>query len=56
MTKPAHTTPPPDAAARSELPQISDIVRSAFHHFANPLVLQITAFWGRAIARSAPAQ
>ena len=25
-------------------PQIADMVRSAFHHSANPLVLQITAF------------
>jgi hypothetical protein len=28
----------------SESPHIADIVRSAFHHSANPLVLQITAF------------
>jgi len=28
----------------SESPQIADMVRSAFHHSANPLVLQITAF------------
>jgi hypothetical protein len=28
----------------SESPQIADIVRRAFHHSANPLVLQITAF------------
>jgi len=28
----------------SELPQVADIVRSAFHHLANPLVLRITAF------------
>jgi hypothetical protein len=33
----------------SELPPTADIVRNAFHHFANPLVLQITAFWVRAI-------
>ena len=33
----------------SELPQVADIVRSAFHHSANPLVLRITAFWVRAI-------
>jgi hypothetical protein len=32
----------------SELPQVADIVRSAFDHLANPLVLQITAFWARA--------
>jgi hypothetical protein len=34
----------------SELPQLADIVRSAFDHLANPLVLRITAFWVRAIA------
>jgi hypothetical protein len=28
----------------SELPQVADIVRSAFHHLANPLALRITAF------------
>ena len=28
----------------SESPQITDIVRSAFHHSAHLLVLQITAF------------
>lgn len=33
----------------SELPQVADIVRSAFHHLANPLVLQITVFWVPAI-------
>jgi hypothetical protein len=33
----------------SELPQVADIVRSAFHHLANPFVLRITAFWVRAI-------
>ena len=33
----------------SELPQVADIVRSAFDHLANPLALQITAFWARAI-------
>ena len=32
----------------SELPQVADIVRSAFHHLANPFVLRITAFWARA--------
>ena len=31
----------------SELPQVADIVRSAFDHLANPLVVQITAFWAR---------
>jgi hypothetical protein len=39
-----------------ESPQIAEIVRSAFHHSANPLVLQITAFWVRAIPGSALAQ
>jgi hypothetical protein len=33
----------------SGLPQIADIVRSAFHHLATPLVLRITAFWVRTI-------
>lgn len=33
----------------SESPQIADIVRSTFHHSANPLVLQITPLWVRAI-------
>ena len=33
----------------SELPQVADIVRSAFDHLENPLVLRITAFWVRAI-------
>ena len=33
----------------SESPQIADIVRSAFHHSANPLVLRIAAFLVRAI-------
>jgi hypothetical protein len=33
----------------SELPQLADIVRSAFDHLENPLVLRITAFWVRAI-------
>jgi len=33
----------------SALPQVADIVRSAFHHLANSLVLQITAFWVQAI-------
>ena len=33
----------------SELAQVADIVRSVFDHLANPLVLQITAFWARAI-------
>jgi hypothetical protein len=40
----------------SELLQIADIVRSAFHSSANPLVLQITAFWVRAIPRRTLAQ
>ena len=40
----------------SELPQVADIVRSAFDHLANPLVLRITAFWVRAIPCSAVAQ
>ena len=31
-----------------ELLQIADIVRSAFHDFANLLVLQITVLWVRA--------
>ena len=35
----------------SELLQLADIVRSAFHYSANLLVLQITAFWVRAIPR-----
>jgi hypothetical protein len=35
----------------SELLQIAAIVRSAFHYLANPLVLQITAFWVHAIPR-----
>jgi hypothetical protein len=33
----------------SELPQLADIVRSAFDHLENRLVLRITAFWVRAI-------
>jgi hypothetical protein len=33
----------------SELPQVADIVRRAFDHLANPLVLRITAFWVGAI-------
>src|SRR6516165_3336916 len=33
----------------SALPQVADIARTAFDHLANPLVLQITAFWARAI-------
>ena len=33
----------------SELPQLADIVRSAFDHLENPLVLRISAFWVRAI-------
>jgi len=28
----------------SELPQLADIVRSAFDHLENPLVSRITAF------------
>src|ERR1700747_1448484 len=32
-------------------PRVADIVRSAFDHLANPLVLQITAFWARANSR-----
>jgi hypothetical protein len=39
----------PNGYMFSELPQIADIVRSAFHHLANPPVLQITAFWVRVI-------
>jgi hypothetical protein len=34
----------PSECMFSESPQIADMVRSAFHHSANPLVLQITAF------------
>ena len=34
----------------SELPQVADIVRSAFDYLANPLVLQITAFSARTIS------
>jgi len=41
----------PSEYMSSELLQIADIVRSAFHHSANLLVLQITAFWVRAIPR-----
>ena len=33
----------------SGLPQVADIARTAFHSSASPLVLQITAFWVRAI-------
>jgi hypothetical protein len=33
----------------SELPQLADVVRSAFDHLENPLVLRIKAFWVRAI-------
>jgi hypothetical protein len=33
----------------SELPQVADIAKSAFHHLASLLVSQITAFWVRAI-------
>jgi len=33
----------------SELPQLADVVRSAFDHLENSLVLRITAFWVRAI-------
>ena len=33
----------------SALPQVSDIDRSAFDLWRRPLVLQITAFWVRAI-------
>ena len=33
----------------SELAQVADIVRSAFDHLENRLVLRITAFWLRAI-------
>jgi hypothetical protein len=40
----------------SELPQVADIVRSAFDHLANPFVLRITAFWVRAIPGLALAQ
>jgi hypothetical protein len=40
----------------SESPHIADIVRSAFHHSANPLVLQITAFRVRAVPCSPAAQ
>ena len=29
----------------SELPQLADVVRSAFDHLENSLVLRITAFW-----------
>jgi hypothetical protein len=35
----------------SELPQVADIARTAFHYSASPLVLRITAFWVRAIQR-----
>ncbi len=41
----------PSEYMSSELLQIPDIVRSAFHYSANLLVLQITAFWVRAIPR-----
>jgi hypothetical protein len=34
----------PSECMFSESPQIADMVGSAFHHSANPLVLQITAF------------
>jgi hypothetical protein len=40
----------------SELPQVADIVRSAFHYLANPLVLRITTFWVRAIPDGTLAQ
>jgi hypothetical protein len=33
----------------SALPQVADIDRSVFHLWRRPLVLQITAFWVRAI-------
>ena len=33
----------------SELPQVADIARSAFHDLASPLVPQITEFWVQAI-------
>ena len=33
----------------SELPQVADIARSAFHDVASPLVSKITAFWVQAI-------
>ena len=33
----------------SELPQIADIVRSAFHDLTNPVISQITTFWVQAI-------
>ena len=33
----------------SELAELADIVRSAFDHLENPLVLRVTAFWARAI-------
>jgi hypothetical protein len=34
----------------SEFPQLADIVRSAFHHLANPLVLQTLTAQDRWIA------
>ena len=33
----------------SELPQVADIAKSAFHRVASLLVSQTTAFWVRAI-------
>ena len=40
----------------SELPQVADIARSAFHDLASSLVLQVTAFWVQAIPGGALTQ
>jgi hypothetical protein len=49
MSELGHGGKTPSEYNLSELPQVAEIARSAFHDLASPLVSQITAYWVQAI-------